>query len=138
MRFLFGITPLLLGGALATGVCAQEKEHPIVTAVKANLKDASKPFTILVRIKIKDGTAAKFESAFADAVAGTRKEKGNLAYDLNRSTKNPNEYLVYERWQDLAALAAHLNTPHIQALFAATDDLRDGSPQADVLVPVGH
>jgi quinol monooxygenase YgiN len=138
MRFLFDITPLLLAGALVAGVSAQEKEHPVVAAVKANIKDASKPFTILVHIKIKDGAAAKFESAFASAVAGTRKEKGNLAYDLNRSTKNPNEYVVYERWQDLAALQAHLKTPHIQALFAATGDLRDGPPQVDVLVPAGN
>jgi quinol monooxygenase YgiN len=82
--------------------------------------------------------AAKFESAFAKAVAGTRKETGNLAYDLNRSVKNPTSDVVYERWRDLGALQAHLKTPHIQAVFAATGDLRDGPPQVEVLVPVGR
>jgi quinol monooxygenase YgiN len=138
MRFLIGGLLFMLGGALATGVSAQEKDHPVVAAVKANIKDASKPFTILVHIKIKEAGTAKFESEFTAAVAGTRKEKGNLAYDLNRSTKNPSEYIVYERWQDLGALQTHLKTPHIQALFAATGDLFDGPPQVDILVPVGQ
>src|SRR5258708_2556602 len=55
---------------------ADEKPHPIVATVKAALKDTSKPFTLLVSLKVKDGNEEKFEKAFAKAAAGTRKEKG--------------------------------------------------------------
>jgi quinol monooxygenase YgiN len=143
MRSACCLASILLGVVAGFAAClapasAQEKEHPIVTAVKANVKDATKPFTMLVHIKIKDGAAAKFEAAFARAITETRKEKGALAYDLNRSAKHPNEYVVYERWRNVAALEAHLKSPHIQALFAATGDRRDGMPEAKILVPVGE
>ena len=51
--------------------------------------------TAHVTVKIKDDAAAKFEAAFAKARTATRKEKGNKAYNLNRSTKVANEYVVY-------------------------------------------
>jgi quinol monooxygenase YgiN len=129
---------LLVASGLAGPTVAQEKEHPIVATVRASVKDASKPFTILVHLKVKEGAGEKFEAAFARALTETRKEKGMLAYDLNRSTKNPSEYVVYERWRDVAALQAHLKTTHIQGLFAAVGDLLSEPPQADVLVPAGE
>jgi quinol monooxygenase YgiN len=135
MHFLLCLTPLVVAAVFVAPLAAQEKEHPVVAAVKANIKDANKPFTILVHITVKEGAASKFETAFAKAIAETRKEKGNLAYDLNRSTKNSSEFIVYERWQNVAALQAHLQTPHIQILFATTGDLRAGPPQVEVLVP---
>jgi quinol monooxygenase YgiN len=138
MSVVFWITPLVLALAMVAHAAGQEKDHPVVAAVKANVKDPSKPFTMLVHIKLKDDAATKFEAAFAKAIAETRKEKGNLAYDLNRSAKSPNEYIVYERWQNLAALQAHVTSAHIQALAAATGDLRAGPSQVDVLVPAGE
>ena len=138
MRFLFLAAPLLMASlAFVTQAPAQEKENPIATEVKANLKDPSKPFTMLVRVKIKDGVGSKFEAAFAKAVTATRKEKGNKAYDLNRSAKAPNEYVVYERWQDLAALQAHMKTPHITTLLAEIGDLLEGPPEVKVFLPAG-
>ena len=105
MRCLFVIASLLIALlAIVTQAPAQEKENPIEKEVKANLKDPTMPFSMFIRIKIKDGSGPKFEATFAKAIAATRKEKGNKAYDLNRSAKSPNEYVIYERWQDLAAL----------------------------------
>jgi quinol monooxygenase YgiN len=91
---------------------------------------------MFVHIKIKDGVADKFEAAFAKARTATRKEKGNKAYSLNRSTKAPREYVVYERWHDLAALEAHLKTPHITTLLSEIGDLFDGPPSVTVFVPI--
>lgn len=124
--------------ALVSRAPAQDKENPILTEVKASLKDSTKPFTMLVHVKVKDGAGAKFEAAFAKAIVGTRKEKGNKVYELNRSTKAPNEYVVYERWQDLAALEAHLKTPHIVALLGELGDFLAGAPEVKVLVPAGE
>ncbi|MSQ97316.1 MAG: antibiotic biosynthesis monooxygenase [Gemmataceae bacterium] len=139
MRCLFCITPFLIVAlALVAQAPAQDKENPIATEVKANLKDPTKPFTMFVHVKIKVGAGSKFEAAFAKAIVGTRKEKGNKAYDLNRSVKAPNEYVVYERWQDLAALQAHLKTPHITTLLTEIGDLLDGPPEVKALLPAGE
>ena len=126
-----------LAGA-STPAQAQEKENPIEKEVKANLKDPAMPFSMFIRVKIKDGSGPKFEATFAKAITATRKEKGNKAYDLNRSAKSPNEYIIYERWQDLAALQAHLKTPVITALLAEIGELADGPPELKVFVPAGE
>lgn len=133
---LMRIVPLLLTVLfLASSAPAQDKENPILTEVKANLKDPSKPFVMFVRIKIKDGTATKFEAAFEKARVATRKEKGNKAYNLNRSVKTPSEYVVYERWQDFKALQAHMKTAHITALLGEIGDMLDGAPEVKVFIP---
>ena len=133
---LIRTTPLLLAALfLVMPAYAQEKENPIEKEVKASLKDLKKPFVMLVTVKIKDGTAEKFEAAFAKARTATRKEKGNKAYSLVRSTKVKNEYVVYERWENFAALQAHMKTPHLTALLTEVGDMFDGHPDVKVFVP---
>ena len=138
MRFLFAIGSCLIAALFIAPAFAQDKENPIEKEVKESLKDPTKPFTLIVRLKIKDGGAAKFEAAFAKARAATRKEKGNLAYDMSRAAKSPSEYLIYERWQDFASLQTHLRLPHFAALIAEVHELLDGAPDAKVFVPVSE
>ncbi|MBM4071578.1 MAG: antibiotic biosynthesis monooxygenase [Planctomycetes bacterium] len=139
MRSVLAVLSIVLIFAVLVGpVPGQDKEDPIVAAVKAGLKNPAKPFTMLVIVKVKEDAGGKFESAFAKAQVETRKEKGNRTYDLNRSAKSPAEYLVYERWQDLAALQAHMKTPHIKTLLSEIGDLLAGPPEVKVLVPVGE
>ena len=136
MQLLIRTAPMLIAAViLVAPAAAQEKENPIETEVKANLKEPTKPFVMLISVKIKEGTAVKFEAAFAKARTATRKEKGNKAYSLVRSTKAPNEYVVYERWDNFAALQAHMKTPHLVALLAEVGDMFDGHPDVKVFVP---
>ena len=116
---------------------AQEKspEHPLLRAAKESLSDSTKPFTLVVRLKVKEGQGPKFEAAVAKAVKETRKEKGNLAYELSRSAKGSN-YIIYERWENLAALGAHLKTDYYKNASAAVEPLVDGDIEVDLLVPV--
>lgn len=119
-------------------IVGQDKENPIVTSAKSRLKDPDKPFTLIVRVQVKEGAGKQFEDAFAKAISATRKEKGNLAYDLNRDTENPLRYLVYERWKNLAALEAHLKAPHLKALLAELPKITDGAPESQILLPAGE
>jgi quinol monooxygenase YgiN len=128
------LTSLILCTALSS---AAEPEHPVLGTVRAAIQDPSKPFVIAVHIKVKDGAGPRFERAFAEAAKESRKEKGNRVYDLSRSTKNPNEYLIYERWENLAALAAHLQSAHFQKAVGALGDVGDGPPDIRVLAVIG-
>jgi len=133
---LIRIKPLLVMALfLVAPAPAQEKANPIEAEVKASLKYPTKPFVMFVRVKIKDGTAAKFEAAFAKARTETRKEKGNKSYRLIRSAKMPSEYVVYERWDNFAALQAHMKTPHLAALLAEVGAMFDGPPEVKVFIP---
>lgn len=105
---------------------------------KTSLKDPSKPFTLLARIPIRDGTQTKFETAFAAAIAANRSGAGLLAYDLNRETADGTRYVVYERWKSLSALEAHLRMPYITKLMAVTDEVLAVAPDFQVLLPAGE
>ena len=139
MQFVRFLTLLSIVLVVASQSPAQDKDkpNPIETEVKANLKDLTKPFVMVVSLKIKDGSAAKFEAAFAKGRAGTRKEKGNLVYELSRSAKSPAEYIVYERWTNFAALQAHLREPHLTAMLAEIGEMLDGAPSVKVYIPAG-
>lgn len=115
-----------------------EEPHPLIGQAKASLKDTSNPFTMIVRLQVKDGSSEKFEITFGKAIGPTRKEKGCRAYELNRDAKTPNQYIVYERWQSLAALESHLKTPHITTLLMELGDLLAGPPEFQFYVPAGE
>jgi quinol monooxygenase YgiN len=119
-------------------VDGQDKENPVIASVKSQLKNPDKPFTLIVRIQVKEGADKQLEAAFAKAIPASRKEMGNLAYDLNRDTQNPSRYLVYERWKDLAALDDHLKTPHLKVLLAELPKLTDGAAESQILLPAGE
>lgn len=141
MQFIFrGVPFIIVGLFLVAPVPAQDKDkpNPIEEEVKAALKDPSKPFAMIVSVKIKDGTATKFEAAFAKGRAGSRKEKGNLTYEMSRSAKSPNEYIVYERWKNFEALQAHFKEPHFTTMIAEVGELLDGHPTVKVYIPVGE
>lgn len=131
---------MLLAVVLAFALPPQDapQQHPIAAQVRAALADPAKPFTLVVVLKVKDGGGAKFEAAVAKATRETRKEKGNRAYDLHRAPKGTTDYILYERWQDLAALEGHLKAPHFTTLLAEIGDLLDGPPDLKIFVPVGE
>jgi quinol monooxygenase YgiN len=106
-----------------------------LSVAKKSLSDTSKPFTLLVKFKIKEGQGPKFEAATAKAVKETRKEKGNLAYEVSRSAKG-STYIIYERWENLAALEAHLKTAYFKNATAEIDPLLDSDIEVDLFVPV--
>jgi quinol monooxygenase YgiN len=126
---LFLATPVMLG---------QAGSDPIVDQVKSQLKDPAKPFTMFVHLQVKDGMQGKFEAAFAKAVKASRKEKGCIAYDLNRDAKETTRYVLYERWKNLADLEAHLKAAHLTALLAELKELLAGAPEIKVLLPAGE
>jgi quinol monooxygenase YgiN len=142
MRRGFGGMCLTIGLLAVLGnanrAAGEDKENPIIASVKSRLKNPDKPFTLIVCVQVKEGAGKRLEAAFAKAIAATRKEKGNLAYDLNRDTRNPSRYLVHERWKDLAALEAHLKSPHIKALLEELPKVTEGAPESQVLLPAGE
>jgi quinol monooxygenase YgiN len=134
----FATLAFIVALALHAPASAQDKPHPIFELVKARVKDDKKPFTMLVQLKVKDGMVAKAEAAFVPAIKATLKEKGCLRYELNRDTDNPTTYILYERWNTLPDLDAHLKAAHITKLLADLGDLLAGAPDVKVMLPASE
>jgi autoinducer 2-degrading protein len=45
------------------------------------------------------------------------KEPGCLLYHANRSTEDPDLFLLYEQYEDAKALEAHRETPHFEQII---------------------
>jgi quinol monooxygenase YgiN len=125
-------------GFLAPVAWSGGKENPILQLAKEKVADPGKPFTMVVFVTVKDGQGQAFEEAFKPAITATRKEKGCIAYDLNRDLKETSKYYVYERWQSLAALERHFETEHIKTLLSKIGDTLAGPPDAKFYTVVGE
>ena len=128
----------VLALCLTTTLRSQDAGDGILNAIRPQLKDPSKPFTLVIRLKAKDGSAEAFESAFAAAMKATRKEKGCLAYDLNRLADGSSEYVVYEKWASYDAIKTHIVTPYIVKLLGQLPQLTEGAPKIDILTPAAE
>ena len=67
---------------------------------------------IVVRLEVKPDRVDDFLKLVSFNAAESRKEPGNLRFDVIRSIDNPTLYRLYEVYRDEAAMAAHQATPH--------------------------
>ena len=74
------------------------------------------------------GQDAALRQILTDLVAATRQEPGNQIYHLYEAAGTPGTFLVYEAYQDQAAVDAHMGSPHLQAALAAAGPLLGAAP----------
>ena len=88
----------------------------------------SEPLTIIARFRAKAGQESRLRQELQRLLAPTRAEAGCINYDLHQSQSDPALFVFYENWASQAALDAHSQTPHLQALLKLVPDLVDGRP----------
>jgi autoinducer 2-degrading protein len=67
---------------------------------------------IIVRLEVKPERVDDFLQLVSFNAAESRKEPGNLRFDVVRSVDNPTRFELYEVYRDEAAVRAHQATPH--------------------------
>jgi (4S)-4-hydroxy-5-phosphonooxypentane-2,3-dione isomerase len=71
-------------------------------------------FVVCVRIEVTPGHEEDFVRATASNHEGTRKEAGNLRFDVLRQLAEPRKFFLYEVYRDEAGFKSHQETPHYQ------------------------
>ena len=69
---------------------------------------------LAVHVTMKTGHENEIIEGFRKLEAESRHEAGCIFYAVQRSSENPQHYLVYEQYVDEAALAAHRNSDHFK------------------------
>ena len=69
-------------------------------------------YVAMVEIHVKSENVEAFMEATTDNHINTRKEPGNLRFDVCRRTDDPNRFLLYEVYRDEADFKAHQQTDH--------------------------
>ena len=84
---------------------------------------------VVAKLKAKAGEEGKMEEALRGMVDKVAQEQGTLTYTLHRAQQDPSVFLLYERYQDAAALKAHSSTSYFKGLFGVLKPLLDGAPE---------
>jgi quinol monooxygenase YgiN len=124
---------LLIATSVALFAVATHAQTPLPTPAAA--ASAATPTTFVVKFRVKPGKNAEFEKVFKEAQQGVRDhEPGNIYYDFLVDPKDPQLYVIVERYRDAAATAAHGQGEHTKKMIGSLRDLLDGPVDAQRLV----
>lgn len=76
---------------------------------------------IVAAIVVKQAHQSELETAFKVVVSQTRKEAGNVSYELHQDVKNPLKYVILEVWKSQEAIDSHNASAHFKAFVAAIE-----------------
>lgn len=110
--------------------------HPVAQLAADALGRTEGTFAMIVRFRVSPGQEAAFVAAMAEPLVETVKEAGNRQYALHGVPGKPGEYVLLERWVDVAALDEHLKQPYLVRLGEALGGLLAEDPAIDFLTPV--
>ena len=82
-------------------------------------------------VRFGDGEIERLKPDFAANIAATRGEAGCAAYAYSVDVADPNLLHVAEEWSSEEAIDAHMQSPHMAALFAALGASRVESTRID-------
>ena len=84
---------------------------------------------VIATLTVQDGKNQEFETVFKDLAAQVRaNEPGNKLYQVFKSRKDANTYIVMEIYQDQAALEAHGKSDHFRAAGPKIGPTMGGRP----------
>jgi len=82
--------------------------------------------TFTAKLTVKAGQEQEFERIMRIVVPKVREEPGNQAYIFHRSMQDPRVFMVYEEYDDQAALEAH--RAHLRVMGIDLRAMLDGPP----------
>jgi quinol monooxygenase YgiN len=74
---------------------------------KKEMPDDKKELAIVGVLKVKEGTEKEMRDIFAALVEPSRKDKGNLRYELYQDRKDPRRFVFVQRWADEESQRKH-------------------------------
>lgn len=69
-------------------------------------------YVVCVSIHVVEGRAGEFVAATLENARATRREAGNLRFDVLRQEQDPNRFTLYEAYRTAGDFAAHQQTAH--------------------------
>ena len=79
-------------------------------------------YVVSVTVHVKPEFVARFIEATFDNARNTRREPGNLRFDVSQAEDDPNRFLLYEVYHTKDDFAAHQQTPHYLRFKTAVAD----------------
>ena len=75
---------------------------------------------LIAFMKVKAGTEQEFLKQAQAVIKESRKETGNIRYQLHQSAKDPQQFVFYEFFKNHEALETHKNAIHTKTFIKNT------------------
>lgn len=72
-------------------------------------------YVVCVTVRVKPGFEDRFIAATRENHITTRREPGNLRFDVLQATEEPTRFFLYEAYRSPEDFARHQQTPHYLA-----------------------
>ena len=82
--------------------------------------------TVIAHMRAKPGKQQELREALEGLIDTTSKEAGYVNYDLHQGIEDPALLYLYENWESVDTLEAHMQAEHLQHFASIVDDLVDG------------
>ena len=90
---------------------------------------------VVATLMVKPETRAEFIAAATACIKETRKEKGNIAYDLHESVTDPSKMVFVEQWENEEALVPHRAAEHSKTFGRVVVKCITAPPKIEVITP---
>src|SRR3954447_8687835 len=84
---------------------------------------------VIARVRPKPETREQFIAVLKEIQAASREDDGCVNYGYYTEIEDPDSLIAVEEWRDMAALEAHLRTPHVARLVAELPGMIAAPPE---------
>jgi quinol monooxygenase YgiN len=90
---------------------------------------------VVATLTVKPETRAEFIAAATACIKETRKEPGNIAYDMHESVTDPSKMVFVEQWENVEAMGPHGKAEHMRAFGRVAVKCMTAPPRIEVITP---
>jgi len=90
---------------------------------------------VVATLTVKPETRAEFIAGATALIRETRKEAGNIAYDLHESITDPARMVFVEQWENAEALVPHRSAEHMKTFGRIAARCMAAPPRIEVITP---
>ena len=78
------------------------------------MENQTEPVFIFAKWQIKDGQLSTILDLLPTLMEESKKESGNLFYNIFQDKTEPNTLILHESYKDMASIESHKNSDHYQ------------------------
>ena len=90
---------------------------------------------VVATLTVKPEARAEFIAAATACIKETRKEVGNIAYDLHESVTDPTRMVFVEQWENAEALVPHRSAEHMKTFGSIAVRCMSAPPKIEIITP---
>ena len=90
---------------------------------------------VVVTLAVKSEMRAELIAGATACIKETRKEPGNIAYDMHASVTDPAKMVFIEQWESAEALVPHRTTEHMKTFGRIFVRCISGPPKIEIITP---